>query len=222
MEISLIIAVRDYFSPNDGKNFAEDVMAVVQGMRLAGGSILPMRDGNRFAAQWWPLAEDRHGQSEMFRKFRRRLLPGFALVQREDRLLERLNELRADNPTAHALDALLDLSRLNIEPDTPDPATPDLHPWRVRSKPGWLVPLPIGYSALSPLYPPGDVENARDEVTSFRFVESLYSLGEWISPHRLTELQQLLWHPQADTENGVYCCINGYSDVLKTTTAGIA
>ena len=139
------------------------------------------------------------------------LLPGFALVQREDRLADHLGEMRATNPNANALDALLDLTRLNIEPDQPNPDKPEEKQWGIRRHPGWLVPIPVGYAAISPLYPPGEVLNARDDGTPFRFVESLYSLGEWVSPHRLTSLQQFLWHHHSDIERGLYCCVNHYS-----------
>lgn len=212
MEISLVIAVHDFMSQKNGEYFAEDVMQIVQGMRLAGGSILPIRIGKRFEAQWQPLAEDIEGQNEQFQKLCRRLLPGFALVQRSDLLSEQLGEMRQKNPQANSLDALMDLSRLNIEPDLPNPEKPDETIWSVRKKSGWLVPIPIGYAALSPLYDPGEVANTRDNTTPFRFVESLYSLGEWVSPHRMTQLQQLLWYLKTDSEAGIYCCSNHYSN----------
>lgn len=222
MEVSLVIAVRDYFSAKKGQYFAEDVMSAAESMRLAGGSILPKRRGKRFEAQWWPLSEDMEGQRDDFRKFRRRLLPGFALVEREDRLAEGLSALRERDPTATAIDALLDLTRLNFEPDQPDPENPGNVRWGLRKRPGWLVPIPVGYAALSPVYRAGEVENARDDTTPFSFVESLYSLGEWISPHRLNDLDQLLWRSEAHPEKGIYRCVNNYHQVLETATDGIA
>jgi CRISPR-associated protein Csy2 len=232
LEVSLLIAVHDYLPPDEGQYLAEDLMAVAQGMRLAGGSILPQRAGKRYATQWLPLPEDRLGQDQVFAKLRRRLLPGFALVQREDRLQERLDELRAGAPASTALDALLDLSRLNIEPAASATETEEetansanekkAHPWHIRGKPGWLVPLPIGYGALSPLYAPEQVANGRDGETPLRFVESLYSLGEWLSPHRLQSLEQLLWHAEADPEHGIYRCINRYSSNSTPAPGGIA
>ena len=220
MEISLVIAVHDFMSLNNGKYFAEDVLQTAQGMRLAGGSILPESEGKRFEAQWWPLAEDLESQSEQFRRLRRRLLPGFALVQREDQLAQHLDEMRQQRSQANVLDALMDLSRLNIEPDLPNPEKPDETMWGIRKKPGWLVPIPIGYAALSPLYEPGEVVNARDDTTAFRFVEALYSLGEWVSPHRLTHLQQLLWHHSADRDKRIYLCTNHYSTGLTNASEG--
>ncbi|WP_303902222.1 type I-F CRISPR-associated protein Csy2 [Thiohalomonas denitrificans] len=222
MEVSLVIAVRDYLSAGKGQRFAEEVMEIVQGMRLAGGSILPKREGKRFDAQWWPMAEDIEGQREVLRKFRRRLLPGFALVEREDRLAQRLSELRERAPTTTALDALLDMTRLNYEPDCPDPDKPEESKWGIRKRPGWLVPLPVGYAALSPLHRGGEVKNTRDESTPFRFVESIYSLGEWVSPHRFNHLDQLLWRNEADPDRGIYRCINHYSQTLETAVDGIA
>jgi CRISPR-associated protein Csy2 len=68
------------------------------------------------------------------------------------------------------------------------------------------VPLPVGYGAISPLYEAGQVANARDDQTPFRFVECLYSLGEWKSPHRIQGPDELLWHHQADPEHGLYLC----------------
>jgi CRISPR-associated protein Csy2 len=54
------------------------------------------------------------------------------------------------------------------------------------------------------------VRNARDATVPLRFVESVYSLGEWISPHRLTGLGQLLWHAETDEAKGLHRCRNGY------------
>lgn len=216
MEVSLVIGVKDYKAESDGKYLAERLHHAAQGMRLAGGSLLH-QEGKRYQAQWWPLAGDAEGDAKVFRQLRRRLLPGFALVQRDDLLANHLAELRQVRPESHALDALLDLSRLNIEPvlgQPNDAGQPEQVKWEIRRKPAWLVPLPIGYAGISPLYAPGEVENARDATTPFRFVESLYSLGQWISPHRLEGLDQLLWTQETDASNGIYRCINRYSESL--------
>lgn len=221
MEVSLVIAVKDYLPDSEGQYLAEELHHAAQGMRLAGGSLLP-REGKRYQAQWWPLPGDGDGDAAVFRKLRRRLLPGFALVQRDDLLASHLAELRQTSPESHALDALLDLSRLNYEPvmsPASDADQADLVNWEIRRKPGWLVPLPIGYAGISPLYAPGEVDNARDDTTPFRFVESLYSLGQWISPHRLGGLHQLLWTQEADADNGIYRCINRYSEFLAESFA---
>jgi CRISPR-associated protein Csy2 len=217
LEVSLIIVVKDGFSDFDGNAWAKNAHHLAQGMRLAGGSVLPARKGERYEARWQILPDSLNAQKEVFGKLRRRLLPGFALVQREDLLKDRLKEIRVAQPGATALDALLDLSRLNIEPTVPNLDQPEEVIWQVRKHPGWLVPLPIGYAGISDLYAPGQVAGARDTETPFRFVESLYSLGQWIAPHRLSCLEQLLWHSTAEPDAGLYRCINRYSDTLSNT-----
>lgn len=218
LEVSLVFSVLGYLDEEDSDDLIKKLMIIVHTLRLAGGSLLPQRAGNRYKAQYWPLAHDKVSQDETFRNLRRRLLPGFALVQREDYLQTRMTEMQEQDTTVNALDALMDLSRLNIEPEQPNPSKPNEIQWGVRKHPGWLVPVPVGYAAISPLYPAGEVANSRDNETPFQFVENLYSLGEWVSPHRLTTLDQLLWHQQTDVENGIYRCINNYPQYLINTT----
>jgi len=221
MEVSLIITLHDSLLSDVQQYFAEDVMEIAHSLRLAGGTILPQRPGKRYEAELIPLSQSQDDQGEAFRKLRRRLLPGFALVQREDRLQNHLQTLREKNTEANALDALMDLSRLNLEPDMPSPEKPDdpeARQWGIRKHAGWLVPIPVGYAAISPLYPAGEVRNARDNDSPFAFVENLYSLGEWVSPHRLNTLEQLLWQQTADVEKGLYLCRNRYADFVTETT----
>jgi CRISPR-associated protein Csy2 len=221
LDVSLLIEVRTDLHADDCTDLLGILPDIIGGLRLAGGSLLPppLRFGtttpdSRHLPIWfdWPdVASDRR---VVFQKLRRRLLPGFALVERTDVLAARLAEMQAEQPDASALDALIDLCRLNIEPIGPDPETPEQTLWQVRSRPGWLVPLPLGYAALSPVYAPGTVRGARDAVTPMRFCESLYGLGQWVSPHRLTDLTQLLWQRDTHPETGIYRCVNRYADHL--------
>ncbi|MBK8184450.1 MAG: type I-F CRISPR-associated protein Csy2 [Candidatus Competibacteraceae bacterium] len=241
--VSLVIAVHgEPFDEQDGQDFAEAAYEVALGLRLAGGSVLPAPHSKATQPEWvsWPwLGVD---QPATFARLRRRLLPGFALVHRPDLLAQRLAELKAEGNAASILDALLDLVRLNHVPtpntaatekaseeaadQPPNPAAePDVLAaaqdarvtWQVQTRPGWLVPLPVGYAGLSDLYAPGQVANARDATTPFRFVESLYSLGQWVAPHRLPTLESLLWHSTAVPDAGLYRCVNRYADTLPNS-----
>ena len=55
-------------------------------------------------------------------------------------------------------------------------------------------------------------------------MESVYSLGEWVSPHRLPSVQALLWHAETDQEKGLYRCRSGYqpagTDALHSDDEG--
>ena len=210
MEISLLLECEAELDGDPG-GFLEDIVETVQGMRLASGSILPIR-GSANRPLWLSWPKDDTDNMDINRQLRRRLLPGFALVHRPDLLTERLNQLREQNPEANALDALLDLSALHVEPTAGEPG--QVH-WQYQRAPGWIVPLPIGYSGLTETYRPGKVAHARDNKTPFRFVESLYSLGQWISPHRIHHPGHLMWRYQTDESNGLYLCANNYATTLN-------
>lgn len=107
------------------------------------------------------------------------------------------------------MDALLDLTQLNIDQNV-DPLNTEQATWEYRHKSGWLVPIPVGYGAISDLYSPGAVANSRDEETAVRFVESLYSLGQWISPHRIENFAHLFWRHDARPDENLYLCTNAF------------
>ncbi len=203
LEVTLVIGARGaaLYSGMEHKSIADDAWNAAMTMRIAGGSIMPSVDpkkaGRRAELVEW--LDTREQQRAITRKISRMLVPGFALVSREARLRQHVEWLRRSDPSATSIDALLDLSRLNFEP--PADGAPE---WTIRSKTGWLVPIPVGYAGVSPLYPPGEVMNARDRTVPFRFVESLLSLGEWISPHRVENICDLLWYHQSDPDRGIY------------------
>lgn len=212
LDVSLVVGVSGHFEEAQQEAvFADAAYEATLGMRVAGGSVLPTFGASATRSQYitWPVTSvDRRAA---LIRLRRRLLPGFALVHRPDILSERLLKLQKDDEGATALDALLDLTRLNHAPTSLANSAGKVS-WHIEKRPGWLVPLPVGYAGISALHAAAEVAGARDDVTPFRFVESLYSLGQWIGPHRLSQLDQLLWHSSADAEAGLYQCVNRYSD----------
>jgi CRISPR-associated protein Csy2 len=220
LEVSLIIGVYgggdfDFSLQANAEWFANRVYQAACAMRLAGGSIFAVPSyANRPAAilTCWP--EYSKDMEDVTRKLRPRLLPSFALMSRDDLLQSHLASLQQTQTDATALDALLDLSRLNID-CTQDEHNPDKGHWQIRKKQGWLVPLPVGYATISELYPAGTVKNARDPKTPFCFVESVLSLGEWRSPHRINNLSHLLWFHSAEPESGLYRCTQPFAPTVK-------
>ena len=215
---------------------ARRVADVLAGMRVAGGSVLSPAPGKAQAPAPYIVALPEDDDSTVFRRLRRRWLPGFALMGRDDLLHAHHAALRERQPDASLLDASLDASRLNrraehvplTDPKTGQPlvdaATGELRTavkWLPRRLPGWIVPIPVGYGALqAQAHAPGSVRGARDRRVPFRLVESLYSLGQWISPHRLQRANDLLWHRHADPAAGLYRCINHYQpEALATADA---
>ncbi|MDF2867618.1 MAG: csy2 1 [Gammaproteobacteria bacterium] len=207
LEISLVVQVAGASCTEHEeavKAMLTNILQTVYSLRFAGGSILPETQPGAKPIQLinWPDTDE---EMQKLTKARlRRLLPGFALISREQLLAERTQQLQLINPQATALDALLEFSSLNFEVDSVAENTL----WKISQKRGWVVPIPIGYKALSDLYAPGTVLNVRDTDHPFRFVENIYSLGQWLSPHRIRYLNDIFWHYQIDSTKGIYRCIN--------------
>lgn len=233
LDITLVFAA--LWNPDDtrGNVFARENVAerqalaarigeLVAASRVAGGTVLPQQaaPGRCTRAQLLSIPDNVEERAQQFRHLRRQWLPGFALIGRDDLLEKRWRELHAVDRSASRLDAWLDLSRFNWRPQPPaegEAAQVDGKVTWQHDRPqghGWIVPIPVGYGALSPLQPAGSVRNARDASTPFRFVESLYSIGQWISPHRLTDVDQLLWYADSDPEQGHYRVRNDFANNL--------
>lgn len=221
LEITLVLAVagEKVLAQYDPNAIAETVGEVAASMRIAGGSIMvppPGRSRRRHHPELVVLSQDDEKRATQFKRLSRRWLPGFALVSRDDLLVSRLAEMRENEPAATVLDAWLDLSSLNIA-CTPSSEQGDAGDekaeWKVRRPDGWVVPIPVGYAALSDLHSPGEVRSARDPSLPFRFVESLYSIGQWISPHRLGCPEELFWFVDNDIEAGLYRVRNDYQPI---------
>lgn len=224
LDVTLVFGVQflQGFAVNDTEGhtrMAAIVGDLVAGMRVAGGSVVPSL--RRLSArQCAPRLQRMDYQGEelarVFRDERRRWLPGFALVSRDDLLAEHLAALRQMQPDASGLDAWLDLSRLNYRAERRTSTEPGSNQsteqieWTAWRPPGWIVPIPVGYGALSDLHGPGSVAGARDRDTPLRFVESLYSVGQWVSPHRLQAPTDLLWQAHHDPTSGLYRCVNDF------------
>lgn len=213
LDISLVIAVN---TENWHDEYLAEIAQTLANMRIAGGTVHPQ--SQPWLRRYQPYFVTLEGTNEAdkaakFRELSRKLLPGFTLVARDDLLNERLLQLQADAPDATRLDAWLSLSRINWRYHTDENGKAE---WQ-HDRAGWLVPMPVGYGALSEVHSPGAVTNARDNTTPFRFVESLYSIGEWLSPHKLRSPEQMLWYADSQPENGLYRCRNDYKPTAQTT-----
>lgn len=203
------------YSAEQRAEWVRQIGQIITQIRVAGGTVQPSHPMPRQQTQPWlePLAEEPEQRAADFRRWRRQWLPGFALVSRDDVLATRLEYLRASQPEASLLDAWLHVARFNYRPvsdvDAPNGNVKWQDPLRPKGS-GWLVPITVGYAALTERHEAGIVRNARDMSTPVRFVESVYSIGEWISPHRLDRLEQLLWWPEIDETTGLYRCRNAY------------
>lgn len=212
LELTLLLGVQGTAldDPAQANTLARELLGLLHTLRLAGGSFVPAIQSDADQTPYFmPLGGSEDDRLEVFANTAPNWLPGFTLVERHDLLIKRQNELQSTQPDATALDALLSLARINWQAGESDASGKTV--WHNdRQGLGWIVPIPVGYGALTPLQPAGSVLNARDSDTPVRLVESLYSIGEWLSPHRLESVEQLLWYPTACVESGLYRCRNDY------------
>lgn len=214
LDITLIFTIDTAAAEGERVCIAAQIGEIVAGMRIAGGSVIPNRSvpHHKQRPQWVTLDDDEERRQKQFARLKRSWLPGFALTLRDDYLTEHLKTLQQQNPDASLLDAWLDLSRLNHYCALENEGQANEKPvWQAqRPYRGWLVPIPVGYGAISDLFQPGEVANARDAKTKFRFVESLYSMGEWVSPHRMKQPEDLLWYVDNNEDAELYRLNNDY------------
>ena len=192
MNVSLVIECNGLKSSNseDIELFENYIKNLALRHRLAGGRIMSI------ASSRVESIVDENG----FRKIRHRLLPGFVLKERNAYLQEHLAKLQEENSQADMLEAWLDFSSIKYraEPilkDGEELSEKTEAVWNKVERPnkGYLIPLMVGYQAIDRVYEAGEVANTRDPTKQFCFVEAIYGIGEWLSPHRLESLEEVLW-----------------------------
>ena len=203
LEISLIIECNfdsydfDFESDDDGTGkFEALIHDKVQTMRIAGGTIESVE-----RVSFAEVPDEFEKSVKFARQQMRSLLPGFFLVSRSDLLASHHKKLLAANPEAEIMDSWLDFVayKQQAQPTESAPIESEIDldaNWERITKPaaGWLVPIAVGFKGISPLFDVGEVARSRDPKFPFRFVESVYSIGQWLSPHRVRRLENLFWH----------------------------
>ncbi|MCO6549802.1 MAG: type I-F CRISPR-associated protein Csy2 [Gilliamella sp.] len=183
LDVSLLVEVK--IEDRETLDDADEQQAFIQQMkqklyqqRVAGGQVVDIESVALYSA------------SESNKNLINALLPAFVLVEAPQDLQDITAELQQQDPNATALDALIETAILHHHPQEKD------H-WQttsVKQGRGWLVPLHLGYQAISPLFSAGKVEHARSNEHATQFVECIYGLGKWVFPLRLKKsLSQAFW-----------------------------
>ena len=172
--------------------------------KLAGGDILSIGAVEYISAP-----------QEKTRRLTMQLMPGYFLVDRQELLQQHHMARSAEDESASLFDSWLDFIALkhkaSVKVTEDEVGEQSSAEWEILPKPagGWLIPIAVGFKAISPVYAPGEVLRTRDTETPFRFVESIYSVGQWISPHRIRDLASVMWRYQRN--NDWYFCKNEFS-----------
>jgi CRISPR type I-F/YPEST-associated protein Csy2 len=183
LDVSLLVEVkvedRETLDDDEQKQaFIKQMQQKLYQQRIAGGHVISIESVELYSA------------SESKDNLINTLLPAFVLVEAQQDLHNITAELQQQDPNATALDALIETAMLHHNPQEKD------H-WQttsVKQGRGWLVPLHLGYQAISPLFAAGKLQEARSNQHQSQFVECIYGMGKWVFPLRLKEdLDQAFW-----------------------------
>lgn len=184
LEVSLVLACNftsyDFdFGEDDEqeekKAFCALIHQLVMKRPLAAGNIVSMSE---------PMMMTIPNGDDAFKKVKRelmKLMPGFVLVSRQD-IFDEVYKKNEDLISEM-------LSYCNVKSKSDEKGNWSTVPRRA----GWIVPIQSGYRAISKLYDNSEIRNTRDSTTPFRFVEPVYSLGEWKGIHRIKNINEIVW-----------------------------
>ena len=187
LDVSLLIEHTGIDQDNE-KTFIEQVSHHLNvSMKIAGGDILSFQKPI--------LCKIEEGNDTDLRKLTRKLMPGYAIIERRE-LMEEAMEQGQD-----AIDAILDYLAIHhhCEKDDEDNVI-----WTSQRKTaGWIVPIATGFHGITEL---GQAKNQRDPDMRHRFAESVVTLGEFRMPHHIQSLDEILWSYHADLKKNLYLC----------------
>lgn len=168
-------------------------------MKVAGGDILTFKSAEFFKIE--------QGNTSDLHQLTRKLMPGYALIERRDLMIEAMNKGQ------DAMDALVDYlaihhtcqaSTNNTEESSKQSNGEQKAIWLSKRKAkGWLVPIATGFHGLTDL---GKAKNQRDPETPHRFAESVVTLGEFKMPHKIKAIDEILWRYQTKESSNLYLC----------------
>ena len=189
LEVSLLIEYQG-LGMDDWDRFEQIVNDHLHQMKFAGGDVLP----EKFKSVERLIMDENDDQD--IKKILRKLMLGHVLIERRDLMKKSMQAEDKD-----ALEALLDhlkvMHRANQDNEGKVRWTSS------RKEQGWIVPIAVGFQGISDL---GMAKNQRDLQTQHRFAESVVTLGQFIMPYRITNVDDMLWHYHIDLEQNLYLC----------------
>lgn len=194
LTVSLVIGVYadDDLSDEQVEELKSKVFQLLYQQRIAGGSVHKL---NHFEPVSFYKDAD-------INEIKTKLLPAFVLTDAHDSLQDITEQLKANNPDATALDALLETATLHHVPSDEQGSSWSVE--TVKKGRGWLVQIPVGYQGISPTFEAGEMQHSRNPEYPSQYVEAIYSLGKWVFPYAIEDLSTALWYQKYDAEQELY------------------
>lgn len=184
LNVSLVVLCGGV-SSIDESAMIETVKQCLISMKIASGDVLDFGMPDLINVQ------DIAGYKELMRH----LIPGHCLIERRDLMTKSMEE------GEDAIDAIL--GYLTVFHRCSKDQNGQVMWNSGRKQDGWIVPVATGFHGVSEL---DFAENQRDPVTLHRFAESIVTLGEFVAPYRINNLEDMLWYAKVDMKNDLYLC----------------
>ena len=190
LEVSLLVEYQG-LNPDNREKFTQFIDGQLQKMKFAGGDVLSVKP-----VKLEIVDEEDENYEFGLRKLLRCLMLGHVLIERRDLMQKSMQEEGLD-----ALYSLLSYLKINHRCTDKNEGEEKAKWFASKKAQGWLVPIAIGFQGISPL---GFAMNQRDKNTPHRFAESVVTLGEFIMPYRINNLDDILWQYHVDRD--LYLC----------------
>lgn len=168
----------------------QTIKQLAQQQRFAGGSVSSLKEVAFFS----------HNERDI-NKIKSNLRPAFVLMDAHQELMDITQELQEQDPNKTTLDALIETATLHHNP--PNDTHDSWHTTSVKTGRGWLVPMPVGFLGISPLFDAQALKNSRNNQYPSQYVEAVYGLGKWKFVNFI-EPQQALWFQRYDPQASLY------------------
>jgi CRISPR-associated protein Csy2 len=185
-DIEVSIAIECKMGIIDIDKFTNFINKLIPRMKIASGDIISFKNSKH-------LEVSNNEPSKLSRE----LMPGFCLVSRQEIMKESMEN------GLDSIDALLEYIKISEDIYIDDNKKKERR--KKKKEKGWLVPIPIGYQAISSLK---NISNQRDSKTKHRFAESIVTLGEFKMPYHFDSLDEMMWRYEVDEKQGLYLCKN--------------
>lgn len=222
-KISEILAADINYNEEIKKELEQKIQEILYQQRLAGGSIIHIASTKIIANvdDFELLKEIRDTnilmdaskellaiQKEIQTGHKHSLNSEGEIIELQDENQQAIPSPYPKNPNATPLDALIETAILHHIPLHENAEKNEWQVQNIKKQYGHLVPIPIGYQAISPLYKPGVIKNARTPNYPCQFVETIYSLGKWLYPTQISQLSHCFWRTST-AENNLYLIKQG-------------
>ncbi len=185
--VSILLRTQGIDAGNS-KQLEETIAFLLERMKLAGGDV------ESISKIEVTTVSDESDEDE--RRLLRRLMPSYVLIERRDLMMA---EAEGGKDT---LDMLLDMLAVEYESQA---GGNRLKGQGKRRAEGWLVPIAVGFKAISDKVAAG---HQRALEYEHFFAEPIVTLGEFRMPYHFQRIDEILWDYHTDLTQGLYLCRN--------------